>query len=199
MNEQNATTQALALIGALERAGAVTATSLTITREISYEEYEALGRMLGRLHDASKFWIGDWIAYGEVRFGEIAAQAAAATGRAERTLVNWAWTCRNVPPSRRRDALSFSHHTVVAALEPAEQARYLDLAEEKTLTTRELEAAIEAEREPDDLIPWPGARLVEEHFDALRADLAEIGYVLAMAKLTVRLQDDFVHRVRWTP
>jgi hypothetical protein len=64
------------LLIALEDAGALTPTELRLEVDISFDRYEALGHMFGRLHDASKWWIGDWLIYGEDTFAEEAAQAA---------------------------------------------------------------------------------------------------------------------------
>jgi hypothetical protein len=55
-------------------------------------------------------------------------------------------TARFVDPSRRRAALSFAHHVAVAglgnpeAIDPAEQVRLLDKAEEQQLTVEDLRA-----------------------------------------------------------
>ncbi len=60
------------------------------------------------------------------------------------------WVCREFPNgdlSRRRDNLSFSHHLEVAGLEkPAEQDRWLDLAEGNGWTREELRAALREAR-----------------------------------------------------
>ena len=57
-------------------------------------------------------------------------------------------TARFVDPSRRRAALSFAHHSAVAGLgnpeqiDPAEQVRLLDKAEEQQLTVEDLKAQV---------------------------------------------------------
>jgi hypothetical protein len=140
--------QVFALMGRLEDAGAVTSTSLSLASrpDLSFEQFEAIGVFLSRLHDATKWWIGDWVCEGEVRFGDLIYQAAEALGRSERTLANWAWTCRQVPRLRRREGLSFSHHVLVAPLGPEEQVSYLDRAEAEGWSSRQLKAAIEEQR-----------------------------------------------------
>lgn len=136
------------LIRWLEDAGALTSTSLSFASQpdLSLEQFEVLGIFLSRIHDASKFWIADLLLEAEVRFGEAAYQLAAATGRSERTLLNWVWVARSVPRSRRRENLTFSHHAAVAPLEPEEQISYLNRAEAEAWSSRELKAAIEERR-----------------------------------------------------
>ena len=47
----------------LEDAGAVTPTSLSLASrpDLSFEQFEAIGVFLSRLHDGTKWWIGDWL------------------------------------------------------------------------------------------------------------------------------------------
>ena len=163
------------LLVALEDAGALTPTELRLGVEISYPRYEAIGAMFGRLHDASKWWIGDWLNYGEDTFGEEAAQAAEATRRSVETLRNYAWTCRHVSPSRRRDGLTFTHHVLVAPLDPAEQAAWLDRAEAERWTSREMGAALKQARAATGIDVH---QVISRAADRLAASLDPLGEVV---------------------
>jgi hypothetical protein len=133
----------LASLDSLARAGGVTGTSLEIhDPDLSFDRYEALGRMLGRIRNATAFWIGDWLIFGEATYGEEMAQAAEVVGRTESTLQNFAWVCRHVPPARRRPRLSFTHHQYVAKFEAREQVAWLDEAERHGWASRDLLQAI---------------------------------------------------------
>ena len=44
--------------------------SLEVTAEPTYDEWAAMGPHVGRRERASKWWLGDWINYGEARYGE---------------------------------------------------------------------------------------------------------------------------------
>jgi hypothetical protein len=155
------------LLAALEQQGWITPTALRIDDpNLSFDRYQALGVMLDRLHDASKFWLGDWLLVGEHLFGEEAAQAAAATRRSEKTLLRWAWVCRRVAPSRRRESLSFTHHTLVAPLEPAEQSEWLERAEAGGWSSRDLQAALR-----DRLALGAGERECADLVEAMARDL----------------------------
>jgi hypothetical protein len=141
--------EVLDLLRRMENAGALTATALDLSSkpDLDLGTFEALARFLGRLHDGSKFWIADLLLKAEGRFGEAAYQIAAATGRSERTLGNWIWVASKVPPSRRREGLTFTHHYLVAALPPAQQSTWLTRAQEQGLASRELQEALRAQRE----------------------------------------------------
>lgn len=93
-----------------------------------FMQWVAIGHWLGGISTAVKWWIGDWLSFGEGAWGERYAQAAEATGLDIGTLQNWAYTCRQVLPSRRRAELSFTAHYAVAKLEPAEQEEWLGYA-----------------------------------------------------------------------
>lgn len=134
----------------LADAGAITATSLELTDpDMSYDTYEALGAYLGRMNRSCSWWVGDWLAFGEGVFPDRYAQAAAATGLAEQTLLNRVYVCKNIPPSRRRAALSFSVHSEVASLSAREQKMWLDRAERQGMSQKELRAAMKATRKDE--------------------------------------------------
>jgi N6-adenosine-specific RNA methylase IME4 len=103
--------------------------------------WQDTGRLLGRIGRACQWWIGDWLNYGERRYGEKYSQGVEATGLEYQTLANFAWVARRVEPSRRREDLSWGHHAEIAALEPGEQDRLLEQAVAEELSVRELRRA----------------------------------------------------------
>jgi hypothetical protein len=72
--------------------------------------------------------LGDWIAYGNQKFGERYARASKITGYDTQTLMNMVYVASHFPTSRRRENLSWSHHEALAALSPDEQDHWLDEA-----------------------------------------------------------------------
>jgi len=131
----------------------ITPTGLVIRADLTQDDYAALGRILGGLHDGAKStwdalrWsIGDWLLFGEGKFGEEAAQIADAVGRSVHTMQNYTWVCSRVAPSRRRPELSWSHHEAVAGLEPRAQRRWLDKAVAETLGSDALRGLLRDER-----------------------------------------------------
>lgn len=121
------------------------------------------GHWLGVLTRASGWWLGDWLRYGNARYGERYRTAAAITGYDVQTLMNQAYVASRFTTSRRREKLSFSHHAELAALPLAEQDRWLDHAEGSGLSVRalrsELRRALRARRaepaRPEDELVCP--------------------------------------------
>jgi hypothetical protein len=94
----------------------------------------------------SQWWLGDWVRYGTTRWGEKYKEAARITGYDVKTLRNIVYVAEQVEVSRRRDNLTWSHHAEVCALEPAEQAKWLDLAESQRMTVADLRIEVRATR-----------------------------------------------------
>lgn len=92
----------------------------------------------------SRFWAGDILVYAEKVYGERAAQLSEALNFSEHSRQDAVRVSLAIPPSRRRSALSWWHHRLVAAswISPAERDRLLDRAEDERLTTRELEELV---------------------------------------------------------
>ena len=115
-----------------------TRTGLVILDSITFDAWLQVGDKLRDIEGAVHWWIGDWLNYGERRWGEMYAQALEETGYGYSTLRNDKWVANAVPVSARHDKLSFKHHHIVAALPPDEQTAMLDKAEAEELTTRQL-------------------------------------------------------------
>lgn len=133
----------------LAREGALTAVGLDLSQgeEWEFGPYEQLGNYLGIMNRSCMWWVGDWLLYGEGKFGEKFAQAASATKLAEQTLANRMYVCRNVPMKMRKVGLSFSVHAEVAGLKTAKEQRYwLDRAEKSGWNRQQLREAMAAKR-----------------------------------------------------
>ncbi|HEX8066922.1 MAG TPA: hypothetical protein VF520_10385 [Thermoleophilaceae bacterium] len=115
---------------------ATSAVAWTVRRELELAEWSAHGRRLGAVSRGVGWWIGDWLRYGNARFGERYVRAARLTGYDVQTLMNMVYVTSRFDPSRRREDLSFSHHAELAALEPAEQERWLSHASSEHLSVR---------------------------------------------------------------
>ena len=68
--------------------------------------------------------LGDWLNYGERKYGEMYTQAIDELDYTKQALKDAKWVSAQVEKSRRRDNLSFSHHREVAPLEPDEQEEW---------------------------------------------------------------------------
>jgi hypothetical protein len=105
---------------------------------MDHPQWVAVGRRLGGISRSNQWWLGDWLRYGTVKWGEKYAEAAKITGYDVRSLANMASLAGCFEMSRRRDNLTWSHHAVVAALDPDEQDRWLDMAAAERLSVADL-------------------------------------------------------------
>jgi hypothetical protein len=111
---------------------------LSFFTAISIEDWLAIGDELLTVSDASAWWLGDWLVYGEQRFPERYRVAISSTNLSYKTLRNYAWVARRFPVARRRDALGLAHHAEVAALPEDAQDYWLDRAVARGLSVAEL-------------------------------------------------------------
>ena len=114
--------------------------------ELGQAEWLATGRRLGAIGRCSQWWIGDWIRYGSSRWGERYAEAARVTGYDVASLRNMAWVASQFDLSLRSDKLTWSHHVLLAPLDPEQQRRWLDRAREERLSVADLRLELKAAR-----------------------------------------------------
>jgi hypothetical protein len=113
------------------------------------------GHRLGLVTRSCQWWLGDWIRYGNGRWGEKYKEAAKVTGYDVQSLRNFAYVAGAIDVSRRRDDLTWSHHAEVSALDPQEQIQWLDLAATQRMSVADLRIELRArarggEQQPDD-------------------------------------------------
>jgi hypothetical protein len=118
---------------------------------MDHPQWIAVGRRLGAISRSNQWWLGDWLRYGAAKWGEKYAEAAKITGYDVRSLANIASLAGCFAISRRRDNLTWSHHAVVAALDPDEQDRWLDMAATERLSVADLRIELRSvERQRDE-------------------------------------------------
>lgn len=152
-------------------------TGLAVIGEPTFEQWDKFGGFLSHAEGAVHWWIGDWLNYGERRWGEDHAQAVDQTGFSDDTIYHDKWVAEHVEVCRRRQTLSWSHHAQVAKLEPAEQDYWLDLAETNAWTRSELRSEMRRGLPQPDLPqgkyrviyadpPWKYADILPEGYGA---------------------------------
>lgn len=124
--------------------GELTKTSLTLREGLSLEEWAGVLMTLKQMSKSIQWWVGDALAYGEDRFGE---SAFAYLDQTDKTLANWAYTCRALPNSRRRESLSYSVHAEVAPLNPELQETILEEAEREGYTVGQTRERVRKEQQ----------------------------------------------------
>lgn len=125
------------------------------SHELAAHEWAAAGRRIGAVGRCIQWLLGDWIAYGNTKFGERYARASKITGYDAQTLMNMVYVASRFSGSRRRENLSWSHHETLASMEPDEQDRWLNEASKHRWSVSDLRMMLRAvrKREGDEEIP----------------------------------------------
>ena len=104
------------------------------TEELSFEQWEAMGRYIGSEMRRAAFVVGDWLIFAEERGGQlhfwdavpsdqvsrwVYDKAVGLTGIDITTLQNYAYVARHVPREIRNARVSWEHHKKVAKLKDA--------------------------------------------------------------------------------
>ncbi|MCM2387662.1 LmbU family transcriptional regulator [Streptomyces albipurpureus] len=128
----------------VETSAFVTRTGLLLPKRIAFAKWVGIGNYLSNVISASTWCLGDWLVYGEASFNGRYRDAIELTSLDYQTLRNHAWVARRFPISRRRDALSFTHHAEVASLSEPEQDFWLRNAEEYGWSAKRLRREVKA-------------------------------------------------------
>lgn len=115
------------------------------------KEGEELGKLAHHASHKLNWEVGDWVLRGERHFRtEQYNEAEKITGLKRSTLQNITRVAKAFPPgpaSRRREALTFSHHELVATLQVYDQEHFLDEAQFNGYSIAKLREHIELEVE----------------------------------------------------
>lgn len=122
----------------------VSAVAWVPREELDHRQWVDAGRKLGAIGRSSQWWIGDWIRYGTAKWGERYSEAARVTGYDAASLRNMAWVASQFDLSLRSDKLTWSHHVLLAPLEPEEKRAWLERAARDKLSVSELRTELRA-------------------------------------------------------
>jgi hypothetical protein len=129
-----------------KRSSSISPVAWTPIQELDFSEWATAGRRLSAMGRCGQWGLGDWIRYGNRRFGERYAWAARVTAYDVQTLMNMVYVASRFEISRRRENLSWSHHETLAALEPREQDVWLDRAVVDKLSISDLRGEMRSRR-----------------------------------------------------
>jgi hypothetical protein len=114
-------------------------------------EWSAVGRRFGEIGRCSQWWLGDWIHYGNTKFGERYSRAVKLTGYDMQSLMNMVYVASRFEISRRRENLSWSHHATVASLDVDGQEYWLARALQDKLSVADLRVEVRGARRAREL------------------------------------------------
>lgn len=120
----------------------VTPVSWQPRQAVSLSQWVADGQRLGAIGRGVNWWLGDWLRFGNHKFGERYARASRITGYDVQTLMNMVYVATRFEAPRRHERLSWSHHAELAALDQASQDEWLNRAETERLSVRDLRAEL---------------------------------------------------------
>lgn len=149
---------------------------MEVVDDMTYDEWEALGKRLKFVESAVGWWVGDWVNYGEKVYGEMYAQALDATDYTRGTLMVYASVARSVKTLNRFKELGIKHHMLVAPLDDEQQRRYLSLAVKEELSVSKLAQRMETDKIADRLhaaIEAAGGEVLAG-VDLIQGDMLEV-------------------------
>ncbi len=128
-----------------------TPTGLILAKDLTFEEWGAIGSSFGTALQTAAWCIGDWMVYGERKWGkqlvmageafdpkstripsELFDQAITATGLDRQTLSQYASVCRKIPMDERRIHLSFGHHRLLAPLPSPQRLEWMAILDSES-------------------------------------------------------------------
>lgn len=161
----------------------MTENSLTFSKDLTFAEWESVGVELFRVNAAWQWWVGDWLNYGEKKYGKTYEQALEVTGKGLVTLQKVKSVAGEFESCRRRQLLSWSHHEACQALPKEQQEKVLDEAEQKRLSrnwVREKTSELKGEsKEQVEILDRIRNQLNKLTLDELNKLKEEIGNLLA--------------------
>jgi len=134
--------------------------------EPSFEQWEECGKFIKKCEGAVHFWIGDWLNYGEKKWGKMYAQAIDQTGYDYQTLANDKWLSKNIDISDRSENLGVRHAQQIASLPEEEKKFWAEEIKKEAIPVRELKEKIKQRRK--ELMPKP--EIPDGKFSVMYAD-----------------------------
>ena len=112
--------------------------------QLSMDEWHSYGLRMSRMSKSANWWLGDWVRFGQQRYGLRYREASLVSGYDEQTLMNLAYVAGRFSTSRRRETISWSHQAEVAKLGSEDQEIWLDRAISEHFSVRRLRSELRA-------------------------------------------------------
>ncbi len=133
--------QQLAFPGTVSRVG------MELQPGLSKQDWLEAGRRCALIERANRWWIGDFLNYGEqAEYGETYREALSLFELDYSTLADLKWIASEFRFSDRSENLTWTHHRATASLDEDVRRYWLREAEENRWSVRELKARIKGEK-----------------------------------------------------
>lgn len=142
-------------------------TGLQLSDVADRDQWRAVGEGLRRLGEGYQWWIGDWLAVGEKRYGSTYTEAVEVTGLDQSALKAYKSVADRVPKVTRVTFLSWSHHREVADLAEEDQREWLQQAVDNGWSVAQFRSQLRAAQLTDTSDPPP---LPQGTFRVIEAD-----------------------------
>jgi hypothetical protein len=116
--------------------------------DLDERHWREAGQRIARTGHTMHWWIGDWLRFGNHRFGERYALASRITGYDVQTLMNHAYVASHVAVEQRRAEVSWSHYVELAKLRPADQTVWLAHIVTERLSVKDVRVLLRATTTP---------------------------------------------------
>jgi N6-adenosine-specific RNA methylase IME4/ADP-ribose pyrophosphatase YjhB (NUDIX family) len=146
----------------------ITENSLCIQENIGKEQWDQIGIILKTMEKSIQFWIGDWIRFGEKKWGKMYKEAEEITGLENNTLRHIKSVSDNIDSCRRRHNLSYSHHAEIVGLNEEQQEKLLDKAESENLSVRDIRQEVKQIKRQEQINNNP--EMPDDVFEVVYAD-----------------------------
>jgi ribosome modulation factor len=103
-------------------------TGMRVIGDPTMEEWGEVGQALAVFCRGIQLCVGDWLRYGEDRYGELAAQYIDSRDWSDSTIRVYRWLSEKIPHENRFESLSVGHYMATASLPPAQQHDLLETA-----------------------------------------------------------------------
>lgn len=134
-------------VGSLEQAGILLTMGLVLPREITLEQYNAMGHGFHTVSESLQWAYGDYLTQGEQLFPDEWTQSSELLGLSPASRSQYARVSDRIPLERRVEGLKWSHHRAVVSLEPDEQDLWLKRALESNWSTQQLADHLKEQKE----------------------------------------------------
>lgn len=125
-------------------------TGLIIRTDATFDEWLGVFEQAAATHRSINWALGDAIAFGQDRYEQFSQVVDDKYREQHREK---AWVSARVPMERRRETCSWSLHREIASLDPEDQIRWLDAAEQGEWTVKTLKDEIAKERQAKERYP----------------------------------------------